>query len=48
MFNYYKVTAKFGHVGRGKYYPLDVFTKAISAKEASLNVRWMPRVKASQ
>lgn len=41
----FRVIAKFGHVGRNKYYEGTVYVQAQSAKEAALLVRWMPRVK---
>lgn len=43
--NYYKVTAKCGHVRLGHYIIKDFFVKAQNGKEAAYKVRWFPRVK---
>lgn len=43
--NYYKVTAKCGHVRRGHYIIKDFFLKAKDGKEAAYKVRFLPRVK---
>lgn len=43
--NYYKVLAKFGHVGKNKYYKKWIAVKAQTPKEASNNVKQMPRAK---
>lgn len=43
---YYKVVAKCGHVGRGKYIPIPFYVKANSASEAANFVKGLPRVKA--
>ena len=45
MIKYFKVTAKFGHVGRNKYYEAAVYIEAQTAKEAALQARLKPRVK---
>lgn len=42
---YYKVKAKCGHVGRGKYILMDFYVKAESGKDAAAIVRHKPRVK---
>lgn len=42
---YFKVAAKCGHVGRGRYIIKDFFVKAEDGKEAAHKVRWFPRVK---
>lgn len=42
---YFKVTAKCGHVGRHHYIVKDFYIKANSGKEAAFKVRYMPRVK---
>lgn len=42
---YYKVKAKCGHVGRGKYILMDFFVKAENGKDAAAIVRKKPRVK---
>ena len=42
---YYIVTAKLGHVGRGKYTVKDIPIKAHSKKEAAYEGRFTPRVK---
>ena len=42
---YYKVTAKCGHVGKGFYYPGDLFIKAENGRAAAKVARDMPRVK---
>ena len=42
---YFKVTAKFGHVGKNKYYRGNLFIKAESKKEAAKKARDIPRVK---
>lgn len=42
---YYKVTAKCGHVGKGFYYPGDLFIKADNGRAAAKVARNMPRVK---
>ncbi|WP_443738690.1 hypothetical protein [Treponema sp.] len=42
---YYKVTAKCGHVGKGFYYPGDLFIKADNGRTAAKVAREMPRVK---
>lgn len=42
---YYKVTAKCGHVGKGFYYPGDLFIKAENGRDAAKVAREMPRVK---
>lgn len=41
----YAVTAKCGHVGKGKYIPITFPVKAVSRKEAAASVRQYPRVK---
>lgn len=43
---YYKVVAKCGHVGRGRYIPIPFYVKANSASEAASYVKVMPRVKS--
>ncbi len=43
---YYKVVAKCGHVGRGRYIPIPFYVKANSASEAANYVKGFPRVKA--
>lgn len=43
--NYYKVVAKCGHVGRGRYIPIPFYVKANSASEAASFVKGLPRVK---
>lgn len=43
--NYYKVTAKCGHVGKRNYIPINFAVKAESASEASQIVKRFPRVK---
>lgn len=43
--NYYKVTAKCGHVRRRHYIIKDFFLRAKDGKEAAYKVRWFPRVK---
>ena len=43
--NYYKVTAKCGHVRRKHYIIKDFFLKAQDGKEAAYKVRRFPRVK---
>ncbi len=45
MNRYYEVTAKCGHVGRGKYTEVDFYVKAINGSEAASKVRLFPRVK---
>ena len=42
---YYKVTAKYGHVGKGFYYLVDLFIKAENGRDAAKVARKMPRVK---
>ena len=42
---YFKVTAKCGHVGKGFYYPGDLFIKAENGRDAARVARKMPRVK---
>ena len=43
--NYYQVTAKCGHVGRGMYVPINFAVKAMSASEAAQKAKGFPRVK---
>ena len=43
--NYYKVIAKCGHVGKGRYIVKDIYVMADDGKEAALKGRWFPRVK---
>ena len=43
--NYYQVTAKCGHVGKGNYVPINFAVKAYSASEASQRAKQFPRVK---
>jgi hypothetical protein len=43
--NYYRVTAKCGHVGKRAYYLGNFYVKAKTASAAALWVRWLPRVK---
>ncbi|MCM1545507.1 MAG: hypothetical protein NC033_00580 [Clostridiales bacterium] len=43
--NYFKVKAKCGHVGRGRYIIKDFFIKAESGKDAARIARFLPRVK---
>lgn len=45
MNRYYEVTAKCGHVGRGKYVEMAFYVKAANAKNAAEMVRKFPRVK---
>ena len=42
---YYKVTAKFGHVGKSNFYKGNLYIKAESKKEAAEKARYCPRVK---
>lgn len=42
---YFKVTAKCGHVGRDQYYKGMFFIRAESGSEAAAIARWIPRVK---
>ncbi len=42
---YYIVKAKFGHVGRDKYLPLDIPVRAINKKDASAKAKRMGGVK---
>lgn len=42
---YYKVVAKCGHVGRGRYIVKSFYVVANDGKEAAAKVRWLPRVK---
>lgn len=43
--NYYKVIAKCGHVGKGRYIVKDIYVMADDGREAALKGRWFPRVK---
>lgn len=43
--NYYKVTAKCGHVRRGHYIIKNFYVIAENGKEAAYKVRFFPRVK---
>ena len=43
--NYFAVTTKCGHVGRGKYIIKTFAVEAANGKEAAKLGRWMPRVK---
>ena len=43
--NYYKVTAKCGHVGKMCYVPINFAVKAYTASEASQRAKTFPRVK---
>ncbi|MDE6275942.1 MAG: hypothetical protein K2M75_05320 [Clostridia bacterium] len=42
---YYKVSAKCGHVGRNNYIIKNFYIKANNGKEAAYKVRYTPRVK---
>lgn len=42
---YYKVLAKCGHVGRNKYIIKWFYVKAVNAKDAAMQVKYIPRVK---
>jgi len=46
MVKYYIVTAKCGHVGRGKYLLVNFPVKALSKEEAEKRVMQFPRVKS--
>ena len=45
MKRYFKVNAKCGHVGKGKYISIDFAVVASSAKEAAARARFFGRVK---
>ncbi|MGL4951220.1 MAG: hypothetical protein ACRC4M_05335 [Mycoplasma sp.] len=48
MKSFYKVQAKGGHVGKDKYYLMDIYLEADSACEAAAMAKIMPRVKKNR